>query len=140
MTSKMIFEKSTSKKDNFLYYLSKAREQSLKSQVSKAKIGSVLIRNGKIISTGYNKIRGASAIDGKFSRWAESLHSEVDCLKKVMFNNIKGSTLIVYREKKSGEIANCKPCDYCMAFIQFLKIKRIVYTFPEFPYYKIEEV
>lgn len=126
-------------KDNVIYFLSKAREKSLHSSHHKARIGAVLIRKGKIISKGFNKFRHARQLS-KFGAWEGSLHAEVDCLKKVMFTNINNATLFVYREDKLGHIANSKPCEYCKDFMKFLKIKKVIYTISEFPYYQSENI
>ncbi len=123
--------------ENFIYYLSKARAESKKSIIGKAQVGAVLVKKGCIISKGHNRIK-YSKVNDKYSRWKESTHAEVDALKKVMYlTGLNSTTLFVYRELKSGELASSKPCDKCMAFIKFLKIKRIVYTINKFPYYEV---
>lgn len=120
-------------------FLNIARLESYTSSHLKAKIGCVLVRNGNIISSGYNKMRHTS---NNYSRWDNSLHGEVDCLLKALKKGIeiKNSTLYIFRETRNGKPALCRPCEYCFSMIEELKVKRIVYTTDKFPWIVSEKI
>lgn len=123
--------------NNYIHFLSKARIISLKSTNTKAKIGAIVVRNGKVISTGFNRLRYWKG--NIFTKQNSSLHAEVDALRKIMGNTTaKKTSLFVYRELKNGNIAISKPCEYCMTMIEALKVKKIVYTIDVFPFYEVK--
>jgi len=119
------------------YFLDKARQESLKSSY-KYRLGAVLVRKGKIISRGYNKI---SHNPLKFFRkWDNSIHAEIDCIIKAPYEMVEGSTLYIFRELKTGELAMARPCEFCLAYIHYRKLKKIVYTISEYPGYLEEKI
>ena len=125
--------------NNIIYFLNKARKASLNSQVPKTRIGAILVKNGKVISTGWNKLQN-NRLYGTFSQWRESIHAEVDCLLNAPYTQIPGSVLYVYREHKNGDLAMCRPCEYCMRFITHSKIKRIIYTTSDISGFREEKI
>lgn len=120
-------------------FLEEARRESLNSTHYKAKMGCILVKNGNIISKGFNKMRHTSNVN---SKWNNSLHAEVDCLLKAINKGIsvKNSTIYIYRESKKGLPALSKPCDYCYNMITELKLKKIVYTSSSFPWILKEKI
>jgi len=121
-------------KTPILYYLNKAKIKSKKSNHYKVKIGAILVNKGKVVSTGFNKLRHNR--HRQYSRWQNSVHAEIDCLLKA--GNSAGGTLYVYRENKNGELAICKPCIFCQILIREKNIKKIIYTTSYYPNY-VEE-
>lgn len=103
-----------------------ARNESLKVDF-RARIGSVLVKNGKPVSVGRNKPLKTHPLIRKYDS-LKTLHSEFDAIIGIDRHLVSGSTLYVYRERKDGTIANSCPCDMCMKFLRELKIKRILYT------------
>lgn len=103
----------------------------------RAKLGAVLVRGHRIISSGYNSIDRHSPIqaqlDNKYFPGSNSLgpkHAESDALLPFYKRHIDLSdcTLYVYRACRSGGIGMARPCDRCMQLIKACGIKRIKYT------------
>lgn len=115
-------------------FLNRAKKEAQKS-VHQQQIGCVLSKGSKIISTGYNQIRYKSK-GQRFTNYQESLHAERDCISKVDKDELKSCTLYVWREGKHHPML-AKPCDNCFGMIQFMGIKKIVYTTNEFPYFQV---
>jgi deoxycytidylate deaminase len=110
---------------NNAHFLLQAREESLKSEHHLARVGAILVRQGKIISRGFNKIRHNKEEN---SRWTNSLHAEIDCLKKIPIEKRKGCSLYIYREDRKANLANSMPCFYCLKTIIGSRLKFIVFT------------
>lgn len=101
----------------------------------KFKLTSVIIKSGRVISTGTNKqssfIHGVTR--GSRELWNINQCAERNAILKALkiFDGLKhlaGSTIYVSRFSKNGNTALAKPCKYCLEFIESVGIKRIVYT------------
>ena len=103
-----------------------AEKQAHKSQF-KYRVGAVLVRSGRVLSTGHNKVGHRS----KQRIW-ESVHAEesaiVNALKSGSMGRIPGSILYVVRILSDGSLSCAKPCTKCNALIQSVGIKKVVYT------------
>lgn len=89
------------------------------------KHGAVLVKKGKVISVGFNKVKTHPKSPHPFNQ----IHAEVDAI----FNsrtNLKGTELYIYRETKDGLPAMSKPCAHCQKLINSVGIKRIYYSIP----------
>lgn len=123
--------------DYIFYQLHKAKKESLKSTHPKVKIGVVVVKNGKIISRGFNQMRHTTL--RKYSKWSNSLHAEVHALSKLTINQSEKATMYIYREDRNYNLAMCKPCPTCQKFITDMKIKKIIYTISKKPGFIIEK-
>ena len=102
----------------------------------RVRIGSVLVKGHKIISSGYNSNTRTDKVQAELDKFefcmesAGKLHSEADCLLPFIKRkiDISGSTLYIYREKRNGEVAMSRPCSRCMRLIKMAGIKKICYT------------
>jgi deoxycytidylate deaminase len=110
--------------------IKKARKESRKSDHTKHKLGASIVKNGKIISSGFNHHRKTNpqikAIGGCELK---TVHAEMDSIFKLKNKELlKGSTVAVYREKKDGSLGCARPCPICMNFLRFYGVKKIIYT------------
>lgn len=90
------------------------------------KLGAVIVKNGRVLSVGYNEIR--------YSHFTKkgTVHAEEAAIIKLMqakdFASLAGSTLYVTRVSPAGKTALSKPCSRCMELIKAVGIKKVVYT------------
>lgn len=110
--------------------IKKARKESKKSDHTKHKLGASIVKNGKIISSGFNHHKKTNpqikAIGGCELK---TVHAEMDSIFKLKNKELlKGSTIAVYREKKDGTLGCARPCQICMNFLRFYGVKKIIYT------------
>ncbi len=96
-------------------------------------VGAFIFRKGIPISGGRNKIKThPKYADGKN---CYTIHAEMDAL--VHFRSeVMGDTICVYRETYEGKIAMARPCNFCLKYLIEAGIKKVIYTIPEYPYYK----
>jgi len=102
-------------------------------------IGAVVMRKGKVISTGYNKKKSHPIVCAYNP--LKTLHAELDailsCENKELLN---GATMFIFRQRRDGAPALAHPCPICMEEIKKHKIRFIFYTIEEFPYWRKENV
>jgi len=108
----------------------KAREVSFESESPNFKLGSVIMRKGKILSSGCNqrfKTHPYCKYNGADHN--RNLHAELVSIFRIKNKEIlRGATLLVYREHKNGTLANSRPCPMCMNEIKRWGIKKVIYT------------
>lgn len=122
------------KKDNA--YFTAAKAVSELSNFKDVHIGSVVVYNHHIISSGYNsrKSHPLQKVLNK-ERYSEDkghlLHSETSSLLPLLNRkdiNWKKVDIYIYREYKNGDLAPSRPCPSCQKLIRELGIKRVHYT------------
>ena len=91
------------------------------------KLGAVITKGQRVLSTGFNSISHCSVNNFKNSR-----HAEMDAILKLMrtpngLSSLAGSTLYVSRITKTG-LGLAKPCLRCMELIRAVGITEIIYT------------
>lgn len=98
-----------------------------KSSSCRQRHGAVIVKGGRIISTGINKFRNnPENIPTEFIKTSCSVHAEVDAIRKV--NDLKGATIYVARVNKEGIGVLSRPCDNCFAEIRKAGIRKVVHT------------
>lgn len=77
------------------------------------RIACLLIRGGKIISTGWN---------------ANHQHGEHSALNRVWENGADGAVAFVVRVRRDGTIGMAHPCDLCMQRLKEAGVRKVIYT------------
>ncbi len=94
------------------------------------KHGSVIVKGGRVISTGLNKERSHPRIvSSEHIKDHCSVHAEIDAIKKA--KDVSGATIYVARVNRRGEQRDSKPCSRCYEVIRNSGIKKIIYTTSE---------
>jgi deoxycytidylate deaminase len=110
-------------------YLAIAANLARSSQVRRYKHGAIIVRGGRIISTGINKVRNHPQVlnNNKEDIIADAhIHAEVDAIKKV--SGLKGAKIYIARVNRSGQTRLSRPCEFCYDVIVKSGISKIVYT------------
>lgn len=103
-----------------LRFLKMAREVSAWSKDPKRKVGAVVVKNRRILSTGYNGYPVGFPDDvERDSKNLFTVHAEANAIAGAR-SSLKGSTIYV---------AGLHPCSQCAALIVQAGIKRVVYDF-----------
>ena len=107
-----------------------AKNMALKS-TSKFRLGAVLVKRGRVISTGFNMMNKSHPIMQKYSEdidFTLGLHAEVHACIGVAASDLYASELWVCRLYKSGQFAMAMPCKVCRRFLIDVGIKKVHYT------------
>jgi deoxycytidylate deaminase len=109
-----------------LKFFDLAKKVSKLSNHKHHKIGSVIVRGGKVISVGTNNIKTHPRSTHPF----KSLHAEMAAILLAK-QDLKDCELYVFREIKNGKLALSRPCEYCWELIYASGIKEVHYTVNE---------
>lgn len=110
-------------------YIKTATKAASNSEFERARIGAVVVKGGRVLSTGINKLRYTRKNDRPFP----SIHAEEEAILKILklpdgLKLLSGATIYVSRILKNGSTACAKPCKKCTQLINAVGIKRIVHT------------
>ncbi len=90
------------------------------------RVGAVVTKGERILSTGYNELRYTRELQ-KLSVHAEEA-AILKLLKSRRQSSLVGADLYVTRFTPGGRIGLAKPCDMCQALIQAVGIRRVFFT------------
>lgn len=94
-----------------------------KSDHVQHRIGSCVVKKGKIVSFGWNQRKTHS----KSLHPYRNLHAETHAILSTK-EDLTGASIYVFRENRQGRLACSKPCKYCEEMIRSKGIKKIYYT------------
>jgi len=91
------------------------------------RLGAVIVKGNRVLSTGHNSISHCSVNNFKNSR-----HAEMDAILKLIkkqggLSSLAGSTLYVSRITKRGT-GLAKPCIKCMDLARSVGVKEVIFT------------
>lgn len=102
-----------------------------KNSTYKHKLGAVLVKSGRILATGYNRVGHRSRFAVPIEKEA-SVHAEIAVISKLMkpkhVHKLQGSKLYISRVRKNGKLGLAKPCSECLSVIKSVGIREIIYT------------
>lgn len=87
--------------------------------------GAVIVKHGRIIGRGFNKIRHHKY--SKFYPYAEACHAEAAAILDSSCD-VRYSTVFVARINLMGNYRNSAPCRNCRNLLASLGFRRVVYT------------
>lgn len=100
------------------------------------KLGCVVVKGHRIVSSGHNHKTRCCALQAKLDtekygvNCPGRMHAEIMALMPLMRDkvNLSNASLYIYREHKDGTLAMARPCSSCQKVIKQLGIKRCFYT------------
>lgn len=107
-----------------------AEKKALQSTFMRARHGAVIIKGGRVLSTGINKTkRNKNAARNQY----ESIHAEEAAIINLLrqpdgLKHLAGSTIFITRVLKNGTTANSAPCSSCAKLIQSVGIRKVIHT------------
>jgi deoxycytidylate deaminase len=103
-----------------------AEKQALKSPFLQHRVGAVVMKGKRVLSTGYNSIRWSSVTR------RPTAHAEASAISKLLaahrLEDLAGSTLFVTRFTRGGVISCARPCSECESLIRAVGIDKVYYT------------
>ena len=104
-----------------------------KHSTHKIKMGAVLVKHGRPLSVGFNKVKSHPI-------HTFSIHAEIDCMASFDREELRSSSMFIYRESKCGTPAIARPCKRCLEYLRSFGVKRIFFTTNEYPYWNTERI
>jgi len=71
--------------------------------------------------------RGVKSITRKYIRYPTSIHAEVAAIIRAK-TDLKRTSILVIRVNKSGKLTMAKPCQHCLAYLDFVGIKNCYFS------------
>ena len=104
--------------------------ETAKSSPSKKKVGAVLLKKSKVITTAVNLEKKSHPLQAKFAKrvglWQKIyLHSEIHALIKAREDS---DTIVVARVNPQNKLRNAKPCPICSLALEEAGVKNIYYS------------
>jgi deoxycytidylate deaminase len=118
-------------------YFRAAKAMSELSNHPKHKLGCVVVKGHKIISSGYNSISKCHKVQAQLDMerfgvdyCPGKIHAEIDTLLPLIKRRVDLSkaTIYVYRQHKNGDLAMARPCTSCQKVIRQCGITKVFYT------------
>lgn len=103
-----------------------AKKQALKSSFKQHRVGAVIVKGGRVLSTGFNEIAYSKHI-GKPTVHAEE-RAVVKLLARGQARSLAGSTIYVSRFTRGGAVGLAAPCSRCRELLRAVGISSVVYT------------
>ena len=107
-----------------------ATNRAKKSNFIRARVGAVIAKGGRVLSSGCNRIGYTKYIPNR--EFPESVHAEVQAilvlLKRRKFAELAGSTMFVSRVNSSNDTRLAAPCPDCQKLIRSVAIRKVIYT------------
>lgn len=103
-----------------------AQKNALKSKFGQHRLGAVIVKGGRVLSTGYNQRRPSAFLKQKTIHAEE--HAILKLLKARRLADVAGSSIYVSRFTRGGNVGMACPCQRCMDLIRSVGISRIYYT------------
>jgi deoxycytidylate deaminase len=119
-------------KMNIHKFFEMAKRNAKKSSLYYWRMGSVIVKGGKVISNGYNRYSGdIGYIEKKYNVSLFSLHAEMDAIRSCDINeDFRGTAIFISGINRNGKKIMCRPCEACMKMIRFMGIKTVYYESP----------
>ena len=107
----------------------KCIEELQKSEYYPYRIGAVVFKGSRILSAGYNKLRGNGCIHPKYKKIDHSLHAEQAAILDLKhWEKAKGTSILIIRMNQCDSISLSYPCPMCQSLIKHVGIRKVFYT------------
>jgi tRNA(Arg) A34 adenosine deaminase TadA len=92
------------------------------------RVGCCIFNKNTILSRGFNvALMSRKKLAPRFRRWPNSVHAEVAAIISARAD-LHGADIFIIRINKSEELLLARPCNHCMSYLQYVGIKRIIYS------------
>lgn len=117
-------------------YFRAAEAVSKLSSYPRHKVGCVVVKGHRIISSGCNSKDRCCSIQAKLDtekygvKCPGRVHAEIAALLPFFRNKIdlSGASIYVFRKHRDGTLAMARPCSSCQKIIKALNIRKVFYT------------
>jgi deoxycytidylate deaminase len=103
-----------------------ASKEAIKSPHPQHKVGAIIVKSGRVLSTGFNSFRYTRELQ------KNNVHAEEAAILKLLkhrrLSDLSGAEIFVTRFTKGGRVGIARPCASCMSIIKSVGISDVHYT------------
>lgn len=103
-----------------------AAREAMKSSFKQHRLGAVIVKGSRVLSTGFNK-HGYNSYNHTPTMHAEA-SAVLKLLKQRRLADLVGSEIYVTRYTKGGRVGLARPCPDCTNLLKSVGIRRVHYT------------
>lgn len=108
--------------------LKKAKKVAQKADHDTFQIGAMVMQKNTPLSFGFNMQKKTHPKMRQYHAH-KTVHAELAAILKVRHkHDLKGATMVVFRQTKDGIPANSRPCECCQKILREYGFKKIIYT------------
>ena len=109
--------------------IDRAIEEARSSDYHPYKMGAVIFKGPRILSSGHNEIRGNGRIHPKYKYFDNTIHAEQSAVLSLKdWGKAKNSDILIVRINNSGKFSLAYPCPMCQSFLKFLGINKVYFS------------
>lgn len=113
----------------YLGIIDRAIEEAKQSEYHPYKMGAVLFKGSRILSSGHNEIRGNGKIHPKYKYFDNTIHAEQAAILNLKdWGKAKNADILIVRINNSGKFSLAYPCPMCQGFLKFLGINKVYFS------------
>ncbi len=107
--------------------------EATKSDHDRVKIGAVIVKGNRVVSTGYNTTK-SHPLQLHYNQLAgrlvpkHSCHAELAAIINAGRHDLSGTKMYVARRDRVGRLANCRPCGACRLALERAGITDVAFT------------
>lgn len=114
-------------------FFKKAKEASQRSDHGKAQVGAVIVIGNYVVSDGCSQEKSHTRqhrydIKTRYHGKKSKLHAELDALVSSGRVDLTGADIYIYREDRTGVLANCRPCVSCTQALKDAGVRHVYFT------------
>lgn len=91
------------------------------------KLGAVVFKNKRILSSGCNQVRHKNNLHPKYLNWEGSICAEKMAILSAK-RPLKGASILVVRKTPGGKVGLARPCKTCVEYLRYVGITNVYYT------------
>lgn len=117
--------------DNMMHLgiIERAISEAQSSEYNPYKLGAVIFKGPRILSSGHNEIRGNGKIHPRYKDYDNTIHAEQSAILNLKdWGKAKNADILIVRINNSGNFSLAYPCPMCQRFLQFLGINRVCFS------------
>jgi hypothetical protein len=109
----------------------------------RTRVSAVVVRKKPLIIATNKNITHPKYVTGDDFR--TSIHAEVNCCLHLSDDQCEGASIFVYREAKKNPTspyypALAKPCHFCQVILREKNFRKMFYSVPEYPFWRMEKL
>jgi tRNA(Arg) A34 adenosine deaminase TadA len=113
----------------YIGILKRAIQEAEISEFDPYKMGAVLFRGKRILSSGHNEIRCNGKIHPQYKEFNNNIHAEQACILNLKdWSKANNANILIIRLSRLENLSLAYPCPMCQSMIKHVGINKVFYS------------